>query len=91
MQTVLAIWAWITAHKNDLGGIFAGLYGAAEILVRLTPTTKDDTILERVGQYIGKLFDILGVPNNKSGGGIHDPINLKTGLPDPTLAEPDKK
>lgn len=88
MQTVLAVWAWIQANKVAVGGILTGLYAALEVIVRLTPTTKDDTILERVGQYVGKLMDVIGIPNNKADGGVHAPINLDTGKPDPSLAAP---
>lgn len=81
MQTILAIWAWIQANKVAVGGILTGIYGVAEVVVRLTPTTKDDTILERVGQYVGKLMDVIGIPNNKDGGGVHPPIDTATGQP----------
>lgn len=85
MEKVVAIWNWIQLNKLAIGGGLVGLYTFLEVVVRLTPTKKDDTVLERVGQYVGKLMDIAGIPNKKAGGGEHDPINLETGKPDASL------
>lgn len=85
MQKVIDIWNWIQANKAAIGGALVGLYAFLEVVVRLTPTKKDDTVLERVGQYVGKLMDLVGIPNKKEGGGVHDPINLDTGKPDASL------
>ena len=38
----------------------------AEILVRLTPTKKDDSALERVGKALKWIMNILKVPNLKA-------------------------
>jgi hypothetical protein len=52
----------------------------AETITRLTPTTKDDGAVERVGKVIRKFFDMLGIPNRKAGGEVH-----------PTIAEKEEK
>ena len=44
--------------------LLLGLIGFAEVITRLTPTQRDDTILEWIKQIIGVVF-----PNRKSGGG----------------------
>lgn len=41
------------------------LVGAAEIIVRLTPTQEDDGFVERVGKVLRKIMDFLKVPNAK--------------------------
>lgn len=47
--------------------LLLGLIGFAEIVVRLTPTKKDDSILN----FIIKIVDFL-IPNIKDGGGKHN-------------------
>lgn len=54
-----------------LASAILSMLTAAELIVRLTPTKKDDTAVERVGTLIRKFFDMLGVPNAKTGGGEH--------------------
>ncbi|HNS18047.1 MAG TPA: hypothetical protein PKI34_09535 [Bacteroidales bacterium] len=56
-----AIWQFITGHLAEL--IF-GLLAFAEIIVRLTPTKKDDSILNFIITIIDALF-----PNRKKNGG----------------------
>ncbi|HMO63305.1 MAG TPA: hypothetical protein PKC39_14565 [Ferruginibacter sp.] len=46
--------------------IIVALLPALELIVRLTPTKKDDTALD----WFKKLFDAI-VPNRKAGGGNH--------------------
>jgi hypothetical protein len=46
--------------------LVAGLLAFAGVIVRLTPTEKDDTILG----WIKSIFDVL-IPNRKKGGGRH--------------------
>ena len=46
--------------------VIAGFLAFAEILVRLTPTEKDDSILN----FLVKIFSFI-VPNKKKGGGLH--------------------
>ena len=46
--------------------LLPAVLGLAEVIVRLTPTTKDDSILE----WIWKLVNLI-LPNNKKGGGKH--------------------
>jgi len=50
--------------KDNWVPLLLGLVGLAEVVTRLTPTKKDDTILE----WVKKLFDVF-LPNNKRDGG----------------------
>lgn len=77
MELVLAIYAWLVANGPVLAGAIMGLLSTAELVVRLTPTKKDDTAVERIGKVIRKFFDMLGVPNYKAGGGQHAPASEK--------------
>lgn len=77
MEMFMEWFAWLKANYTGIlltvPPILISIYGVAEMIVRLTPTKTDDNILERVGKIGRKVFDILGVPNNKAGGGKHDP------------------
>ena len=57
----------ITNNWAQIGGILVTALPILDIVVRLTPTKKDDTILG----FIEKLLDTY-IPNNKTGGGTHD-------------------
>ncbi len=50
--------------KENWLALLLGVLAFAEVITRLTPTTRDDTILEWIKQIIGVVF-----PNRKSGGG----------------------
>lgn len=56
-------WAWFQAHGADVATAILMLLGAAEIIVRLTPTATDDGAVERVGKAIKNILDKLGLPN----------------------------
>ena len=57
---------WILTHKLELIGILSLLIGAAEIVVKLTPTEKDNSVLDKIKNLIG-----VFIPNLKKGGGRH--------------------
>lgn len=71
MEQIQALVSWFIVNGPAVAGAILGLLTFAETVVRLTPTTKDDTAVERIGTVIRKFFDLLGLPNNKSGGGVH--------------------
>jgi hypothetical protein len=45
---------WIISHWTDIAGVIASVIGTASIIVRLTPTLKDDNILLPIIKFIGK-------------------------------------
>ena len=47
---------WIMAHWLDMVQIYVGLIGVASIIVKLTPTLKDDTILKTIIRFTGKVL-----------------------------------
>lgn len=50
--------------KENWVALLFGLLAFVEVIVRLTPTTKDDTVLE----WIKKILDVF-IPNRAKGGG----------------------
>jgi hypothetical protein len=45
---------WFIAHWDEIIEIYLGLVGVASIIVKLTPTLKDDTVLKTIIRFIGK-------------------------------------
>lgn len=55
------MFAWISAHWADALAVYGGVVALATVVVKLTPTTKDDDIL---GKVI-KLVDYFSTVNPK--------------------------
>lgn len=49
----------------EVFAILGMLVAAAEAIVRLTPTKKDDGAVERVGNILRRVMDFLKIPNIK--------------------------
>lgn len=47
---------WIVQHWTDIIQIYVGLIGVASIIVKLTPTLKDDTALKTLIRFTGKFL-----------------------------------
>ena len=56
---------WVQSNYENVLLVIAGLVGVAEVVVRITPTQKDDSAVERIGGVLRKVMDFLKVPNNK--------------------------
>lgn len=56
-------WQFIKSHLVE---VFLALFALLEIIVRATPTQKDDSILN----FIKSIFDSI-IPNRRTGGGLH--------------------
>jgi hypothetical protein len=52
---------WITAHWQDILAIWGGLVVVATVIVKMTPSQRDDKILA----WVVKLFDQFSVVNPK--------------------------
>lgn len=46
--------AWVTANWAQLVEIYLMIIGAASIIVKLTPTLKDDDVLKGIIRFLGK-------------------------------------
>lgn len=52
--------------KDNYIAFFLGataIWPLLELIVRLTPTESDNTVLEKIGQAGRKIMDRLGIPN----------------------------
>jgi len=47
---------WMMTHISELIQIYLGLVGVASIIVKLTPTIKDDTILKNIVRFVGRFL-----------------------------------
>ena len=56
MDIILSIIEWVKLNGADVIKIYLALIGAASILVKLTPTTKDDAILEKIKAFVAKFI-----------------------------------
>jgi len=61
----MEIFKWLTANYQDVLLALGAVVAAAEVVVRITPTKKDDGAVERIGSVIKKLLDFFKVPNIK--------------------------
>jgi len=60
-----AAFDWLMENKEELALAVMTLLAFLEVVVRLTPTKKDDSAMERVGKVVRKVFDFLKIPNVK--------------------------
>lgn len=54
MEFITGVITWFTTHYVDLLQILTSIIGTASIIVKLTPTIKDDNALKTVIKFIGK-------------------------------------
>ncbi len=47
---------WITANWDNIIGIYLAVVGLASVIVKLTPTLKDDNILKGIVRFMGKII-----------------------------------
>lgn len=47
--------AWITEHWKDILAIIGGIVTVASLIVKLTPSTKDDAILAKIIKILAAL------------------------------------
>ena len=76
MDTLKEIYIWTVGNYYGVLISVSMIIVALEGIVRLTPTKKDDTVLERVGKAVHGLMDFLKVPNAKREDGkisFHEP------------------
>ena len=51
---MLEVIKWFQANWMQIAQAIAAIIGAASIIVKLTPTLKDDTILLKIVKFLGK-------------------------------------
>ena len=66
MEHVLNFAYWLKDNYMELLSAIALMVLGFEMLVRLTPTKKDDSFMARVSSKLKWLMDLLKVPNVKA-------------------------
>jgi len=79
MTFLIALIAYLKTHGVVIATILLSLVTLAEMIVRLTPTKKDDGAVQRIGGVIRKAIDMIDklFPNIKKGGGKHPKLKDK--------------
>lgn len=54
MNLFVEVWGYIQANWQDIVQIYLQVIGAASIIVKLTPTLKDDDVLKAIIRFLGK-------------------------------------
>ena len=54
MDAIKGIIDWFQAHNADLLLLLTSLIGTASVIVKLTPTPKDDAVLGKIKKFISK-------------------------------------
>lgn len=62
METVISAFGWITTNYNTVITAILAVIGGLSIIAKLTPTPKDDEILEKVV----KVLDFLSLNKQRS-------------------------
>lgn len=50
----MEVFVWIKDHIQDILAIVTSIIGVASLIVKLTPTLKDDTLLQKIVAFLGK-------------------------------------
>ena len=51
--------SWIIEHWADLLAIYGGIVAVSTVIVRLTPSTKDNEILEKIIKFFDKFSTVF--------------------------------
>lgn len=65
MEFLKGLIEFFVSNKENIAVALLSIVGVAEVIVRLTPTEKDDGAVQRVGEVIKKILDFLKLPNVK--------------------------
>ena len=69
MNSLVTAWSWIQTNWVDICNVVAYLIAIASIIVKITPTLKDDNYLKAIIKFIGKYIALdkygpnSGAPN----------------------------
>ena len=65
MEALISVYNWLAANKGQIVSGIAHLCLFASIIVKLTPTLKDDDYLKPVIKFIGKFIALDKFPAPK--------------------------
>ena len=64
LETINTITNYITLHYNDLLAIIGCVVSVSTLIVKLTPNTRDDEILDKVVNFFEK-FSVINTKKNE--------------------------
>lgn len=64
LETINTITNYITLHYNDLLAIIGGVVSVSTLIVKLTPNTRDDEILNKIVNFLDK-FSVVNTKKNE--------------------------
>jgi hypothetical protein len=67
MQSLLNFWKLIQANWVEIANVIAYLIAVASIIVKVTPTLKDDNYLKAIVKFIGKYIALDKYGPNSGG------------------------
>jgi len=53
---MIDIYNWIVENYDEIIALYLALIGVASIIVKFTPTLKDDTVLKSIIRFVGKFI-----------------------------------
>ena len=53
---IMQIINWIVQNKEEMVAVYLSFVGAASIIVKMTPTLKDDHVLKNIIKFVGKFI-----------------------------------
>ena len=69
VEIITGIVGWFSLHWADFIAIYLSLVGAASLIVKITPTLKDDDALKMIVKFMGKY---VALNTNKGNTGPED-------------------
>jgi len=54
MESIINIWNWCVSNWSKIVEVIAYIIAIATVIVKLTPTQKDDNLLQKIVDFIGK-------------------------------------
>ena len=60
MSAILSLIDWVKVNWVQIIEVYLAIIGAASIIVKLTPTTKDDAVLEKIKAFVAKYLALNG-------------------------------
>ena len=65
MDAIVNIINWVKANWVDIVAIYTGLVTVASIIVKMTPTLKDDNILLNIIKFLSKYIALNRTTNDE--------------------------
>ena len=56
MEKIIEIYTWVITNKLVITQVLTSIIGTASVIVKITPTLKDDNILKGVIKFVGKFI-----------------------------------